>query len=181
MARLSIVFEKIFCFPRSKPSKRSKRSKPSSTPSQSTQVLHVPQHKVELQDQDDGPSAVNSASFHEQARHIAATPVCGMRRIAGPGNAGYIASYQAAQGPGLSSSMLGPNAILPDDTKSQNHDDGTDATLVGDGVGFGNEEDSTHGGELKTSAWQGKPNGTAYDKRQELTEEDEDMWARLAM
>lgn len=29
--------------------------------------------------------------------------------------------------------------------------------------------------------WQGKPNGTAYDRREELTEEDEDMWARMAM
>lgn len=31
------------------------------------------------------------------------------------------------------------------------------------------------------SIWKGAPNGTAYDKREELTPEDEDMWANLAM
>lgn len=31
------------------------------------------------------------------------------------------------------------------------------------------------------STWQGKPNGTTYDRREELTEEDEDAWARMAM
>jgi hypothetical protein len=32
-----------------------------------------------------------------------------------------------------------------------------------------------------TSTWKGKPNGTAYDRREELTEEDEDTWARMMM
>ena len=31
------------------------------------------------------------------------------------------------------------------------------------------------------SQWQGKPNGQLYDKREELSAEDEDMWAKMAM
>lgn len=31
------------------------------------------------------------------------------------------------------------------------------------------------------STWKGTPNGTAYDRREELTAEDEDMWAKMAM
>jgi len=37
---------------------------------------------------------------------------------------------------------------------------------------------TSHHGE---SQWKGKPVGQQYDKREELTPEDEDMWARLAM
>lgn len=43
------------------------------------------------------------------------------------------------------------------------------------------EKKSTHGQDVHKSTWQGKPNGTAYDRREELTVEDEDMWARMAM
>lgn len=32
-----------------------------------------------------------------------------------------------------------------------------------------------------TSVWKSAAKGTQYDKREELTEEDEEMWARLAM
>lgn len=31
------------------------------------------------------------------------------------------------------------------------------------------------------SVWKGAVNGRQYDKREELTEEDEDMWAKMAM
>lgn len=36
-------------------------------------------------------------------------------------------------------------------------------------------------GRTETSPWRGKPIGKPYDRREELTEEDEDMWARMAM
>lgn len=58
----------------------------------------------------------------------------------------------------------------------------TDSTVVG-GEDYYSPRDEkkqltpgTH-----NSTWQGKPNGTTYDRREELTEEDEDMWARMAM
>lgn len=101
-----------------------------------------------------------------------------MRRTAGPGNAGYITSYQATQGLGLASGgRAGPTGII----QGGSHEYSPSMTLVGDEADMEKKGGSTYGGGAKTSTWQGKPNGTAYDKRTELTEEDEDMWARMAM
>lgn len=175
MARLSTFCENLFCCCRPK---RSNDRSP--TKRHARQVLS--QHKNELRNQEEKGhgSDLNSSAFHERARQISAIPVSGMKRTADPGNMGYVTSYQTTQAPNPSSSSGAGPSVTKDGERNQNYDGSTngDATLVGYGV----EVDKLHGGELKTgSTWQGKPNGTVYDKRQELSEEDEDMWARLAM
>lgn len=69
----------------------------------------------------------------------------------------------------------------PRDGRLTNVETGTaEDTLIGSPVDV-EEKKGVYGHDAHKSTWQGKPNGTAYDRREELTEEDEDMWARLAM
>lgn len=106
-------------------------------------------------------------------------PVSGMLRTPGPGQTScYINSYQPAPN-------KGPNAAGREESGARgdrvdNADTNTtDDTLVGSTVDA--EKKGGYGHDTNKSTWQGKPNGTVYDRRTELTEEDEDMWAMLAM
>lgn len=131
------------------------------------------------------PPPSSSSSFHEQARRIAQVPVAGIRRTAGPSNMGFVTTFETARGPLTAPRATGPGASA-DDRTLRSDDGSTSATLVGDGgwgAGVARKEGSwTQAGYPdKKSAWHGKPNGTVYDRREELSEEDEDMWARLAM
>lgn len=74
---------------------------------------------------------------------------------------------------------VGTNPLSARDGRVANFETDTkDDTLVGSAIDAEkNEADS----QENMSTWQGKPNGTTYDRRLELTEEDEDTWARLAM
>lgn len=87
----------------------------------------------------------------------------------------FIRSYQPAQSKG----PYAPGAIEKKSRVETFDTDTTDETLIGSPVDaekkVGYEQD-TH-----KSTWQGKPNGTAYDRREEITGDDVDMWARLAM
>ncbi|PSR90309.1 hypothetical protein BD289DRAFT_221703 [Coniella lustricola] len=114
--------------------------------------------------------------FQQQARQIAQIPVAGMQRTAGTGPAtNFVTTYAPVQARGPGATAATPPAHQPG---ADNATYSTDATLVTDS---GDREDKDGLGKNTASAWKGKPNGTAYDSRQELTEEDEDMWARMAM
>lgn len=117
-------------------------------------------------------------TFQQQARHIAQFQVGGMRRTRG--GSSYLPSYESTQTSGASSSgWTRPYGSLDQTTMSSYGNDGDTAV----------ELDTTEKKDLPVpghrqharSTWQGKPNGTAYDRREELTEEDESMWARLSM
>lgn len=82
----------------------------------------------------------------------------------------YITSYETTQRP-----------IAARHAAANGTEASTDATLVWDAVDIEKEKGLAHAKPTEQSAWEGKPNGTAYDRREELTEEDEDMWARMAM
>lgn len=171
---------------------RSRQSKKASRPHQSTHA-HAPPAHVSPQHvrggEPAGPTkppkreactAPASLSFHQHAQNIAQMPVTGMRR-AGNGMS-FIGAYDTTQRP--SPSYLGVAAPRktnrPHDTAdvSSKHANSTDATTF---VTEKDEEKRQHGADDTKSTWQGKPNGTAYDSRLELTEEDEDLWARMAM
>lgn len=116
-------------------------------------------------------------TFQQQAKHIAQFQVGGMRRTRG--GSSYLPSYESTQTSGASSSgWTRPSYASVDATTitSYGHDSNTTlhATEKKDMHFPGNRQPAT-------STWKGKPNGTAYDRREELTEEDEDMWARMAM
>ena len=51
------------------------------------------------------------------------------------------------------------------------------SSLSSDSTAVDKKYVSKHG----ESTWQNQPKGKAYDKREELTEEDKDMWANMAM
>lgn len=127
------------------------------------------------------PSATNPSpaptTFQQQARQIAQMQVGGMRRTRG--ESPYLPSYESTQTSGASSSGWSqPRYGSVDQTtmSSYGHDDDTM-------LGTTEKKDMHAPGHRQhaRSTWQGKPNGTAYDRREELTEVDEDMWARLSM
>lgn len=131
----------------------------------------------------------SSSSFHQQAREISQIQVAGsgiIRHRAAPGTSSYYHNHEARP-PSSPRSLAAASTIAPtnDDRRASRQ---TDTTLVattegGGGGGLGEDawKKNTTGYNETTSMWKGKPNGTEYDRRQELTEEDEDMWARLAM
>lgn len=101
-----------------------------------------------------------------------------MRRTTGQ-TSNYVTTYAPIQSTGPASSGIRPGASTA--TKSHASTYRTGDTLVADTVDNEKEKEAGGGRDRTESAWKGKPNGTAYDRREELTEEDEDMWARLAM
>ncbi|KAJ9156658.1 hypothetical protein NKR23_g1228 [Pleurostoma richardsiae] len=118
----------------------------------------------------------HAAAYRERNAEIAQKQVAGIRRAAGQG---YVSAYPS-------------RTAGPDDWEAQqaaarrraggqtNYDQttmssyGTEAKLLGDGK-------VPQRRPAQESAWKGKPVGKQYDRREELTEEDEDMWARMAM
>ncbi|KAI3399604.1 hypothetical protein diail_6243 [Diaporthe ilicicola] len=127
------------------------------------------------------PSSQQAPStFHQQARQIAQMQVGGMRRTREASS--YLTSYEStAPTTGAASSAAAwtqPSYASVDQTtlSSYGHDGDT-------APGTGEKKDMHASGPRQNtkSTWQGKPNGTAYDRREELTEEDEDMWARLCL
>lgn len=91
--------------------------------------------------------------------NIAVIPAAGMQRS---NQCTYITSYTST--------------TLSQDTSrssTSNHSTTSDSskTAVETNSSIGNGQ----------SVWKGAPNGTTYDKREELTPEDEDMWANLSM
>lgn len=121
----------------------------------------------------------SSSSFHEKAQEIAQTPVSGILRTPGPV---YISSPQPvpSKGPGSHASRKDNSSRTRETDRLANVETGTaEDTLIGSPIDT--EKKGVYGSEATKGTWQGKPNGTAYDRREELTEEDEDMWARLAM
>lgn len=143
-----------------------------SEPLDALAVHHQPhQHNNESQ----------SSSFHEKAQEIAQKPVTGILRTPGPV---YISSPQPVpnKGPGSHASRRNDLTKSRGDGQLANIETGTaEDTLIGSPIDVETEKKGVYGHDAHKSTWQGKPNGTAYDKREELTEEDEDMWARLAM
>ncbi|KKY39631.1 hypothetical protein UCDDA912_g00335 [Diaporthe ampelina] len=128
------------------------------------------------------PSATSPSpaptTFHQQARHIAKFQVGGMRRARG--GPSYLPSYESTQTPtGASSSgWTRPSyGSVGETTMSSYGHDGDTAPDTAENKDMHVPGHRQHA----RSTWQGKPNGTAYDRREELTEEDESMWARLSM
>lgn len=157
--------------------RRSKSAKPSTSetshpPTASARPhRHAPEHVR--------PGAQPSCAFHDQAQRIAQTPVGGLRRNPGVGQtSSFIISYQPAHSKGPHAAC--ETASNARDGRAATFETGcTEDTLVGSAMDL--EKKGGYGPDANKSTWQGKPNGTAYDRREELTEEDEDMWARLAM
>lgn len=115
----------------------------------------------------------DESAFHQQQQHqhqqradeIAQIQVAGMRRTAG---SGYVPAYAHR--------TTGPD---PDAVSSRPYDQTTVSSYGINGKAWG--EDKYEKQPQTDSAWRGKPVGKQYDRREELTEEDEDMWARMAM
>ena len=105
------------------------------------------------------------SAFHQRADEIAQIQVAGMRRTAG---GGYVHAY--------ANRTAGPD---PDAITSRPYDQTTVSSYGTNGKAWG--EDKYEKQPRADSAWRGKPIGKQYDRREELTEEDEDMWARIAM
>lgn len=120
------------------------------------------------------PPAAELTPFQQQARQIAQIPVAGMRRTTAPGGGAYVASYQTAQHPNPRASPSAPKTMPSNSTMASSHD----TTVVGVEEHFAPRDDKM---APAAAPWQGKPTGTPYDRRTELTEEDEDTWARMAM
>lgn len=122
-----------------------------------------------------------SSSFHAQAQRIAQIPVSGISRTHIGTTSSYLPTSQAVH-------PRGPYATGRDPANFGGYGrvdtfstvDSTGDTLLGSNVDLG-KKGGYGGQESDKGAWQGKPNGTPYDRREELTEEDEDMWARMAM
>lgn len=160
--------------------RRSKTNSTSSSSSQSVHPLPADQKAFQQTFRHQTYESQSSSSFHEKAQEIAQTPVSGILRTPGPV---YISSPQPAQnkGPGSGASRTDDSSKLRGNSRLANVETGTaEDTLVGSPIDVV-EKKGFYGHEANKSTWQGKPNGTAYDRREELTEEDEDMWARLAM
>ncbi|ROV90515.1 hypothetical protein VMCG_09825 [Cytospora schulzeri] len=108
-------------------------------------------------------SGTPSTTFHQQAREIAKIQVGGMRRTVGAGGASsFTASYAPTQ-------PTGPPTSTWKTTTSQTTN-----------PSYGHVGYTSDAGE-KDGKSQGNPTGAAYGRQQETTEDDEDMWARLAM
>lgn len=132
--------------------------------------------------QPDNTATTTSSSFHQQAREISQIQVGGIRRTPGAGT--YISSYHSSSQ--YPRSVAAASTVVPTEADDRRASRQTDATLVADAEQpYVDAEQgwkkNTTGYNTTTSMWKGKPNGTEYDRRQELTEEDEDTWARLAM
>lgn len=87
---------------------------------------------------------------------IAALPVAGMQRTA---QAPFILSHTA-------NTMRRPS---PDTSSASN---ATASSVTAVDTAFVSQRGESH--------WQGKPQGKSYDKREELSADDEDMWANMA-
>ncbi|KAG8168984.1 hypothetical protein KVR01_001733 [Diaporthe batatas] len=128
---------------------------------------------------DDGTTSTSPAptTFQQQASHIAHFQVGGMRRTRD--GSSYLSSYESTQTSGASSSgWTRPSYASAGATTMTSH--GHDSNTALDTTEKKHMHYPSHR-QHATSTWQGKPNGTAYDRREELTEEDEDTWARLMM
>lgn len=119
-------------------------------------------------------------TFQQQARHIAQMQVGGMRRTRGASS--YLPSYESTQTSGASSSgWTRPSYGSGDQTTMSSMTCGHDGDTALDTTEKKGDMPVPGHRQQYRSTWQGKPNGTAYDRREELTEEDESMWARLSM
>lgn len=102
-----------------------------------------------------------STSHHEHASTpaIAGLPAAGMQRS---NQATYITTYTCPAPVQAASTRPTSDVSFISDSSKTAVDDGPVPTTG-------------------QSVWKGAANGTTYDKREELTPEDEDMWANLAM
>lgn len=123
--------------------------------------------------------------FQLQARQIAQMPVAGMRRTTAPGagaSSSFVTTYQTVQNPRqhpappIGSARTDANN-LPKTMPSQSTLSSNDTTMIGTAEHCAHDDKKLPA----NSTWQGKPKGTPYDRREELTEEDQDAWARMAM
>ena len=89
--------------------------------------------------------------------NIANLSVAGMQRS---NQANYVLSHTPAR-------------VAPVSTKESNSTATTASSHTAVEDGFVSKHGESH--------WQGKPKGKIYDKREELSESDEDMWAKMAM
>lgn len=120
--------------------------------------------------QDQSVFSHHQQQHQQRADEIAQIQVAGMRRTAG---SGYVPAYaNRTAGPD-------PDAV----SSSRPYDQMTVSSYGGtNGMAWGSEDKyEKHQQPQADSAWRGKPIGKQYDRREELTEEDEDMWARMAM
>lgn len=131
------------------------------------------------------PSHQPSSAFHAQAQRIAQIPVGGISRNANGTTSCFLpTSGQVAQhGRGPYAGGREPTTPFGHGRKDTLSTVSTSDTLLGSQVDLG---DGKKGGDygqefVDRGAWHGKPKGTPYDRREELTEADEDMWARMAM
>lgn len=108
-------------------------------------------------------------TFQQRAREIAKIQVGGMRRTAGAGGASsHLGSYAPSQPTGPPASILEQRTVhTTQPSYGRGSDEKKDLQFDANGAAKGTD--------------QGKPNEATYDHRQKLSEEDEDMWARLAM
>lgn len=188
MARILAKVKKIFSRPKNLEPASSNASSVDTSydagrrPSTATPSYHhaaavqPPAYRTPPQLQPPATSPSPPTTFQQQARHIAQFQVGGMRRTRG--GSSYLPSYESTQTSGASSSgWTRPYGSMDQTTMSSyGHDGDTalDTTEKKDMPVPGHRQHAR-------STWQGKPNGTAYDRREELTEEDESMWARLSM
>ncbi len=108
--------------------------------------------------------------FHEQADEIARKVVAVVSRVAGNG---YTPSHaNRAVGPERPSHAASP---------TQDSEQTTTSTLTAVEESDDKNEAEKEQGTHAQGTWHGQLVGKKYDRREELTEEDEDMWARLAM
>ncbi|KAG6358986.1 hypothetical protein INS49_012506 [Diaporthe citri] len=190
MARILAKVKKIFSRPKNLEPASSNASSVDTSydaghrPSTATPSYHhaaavqPPAYRSPPQLQPHATSPSPPTTFQQQARQIAQFQVGGMRRTRG--GSSYLPSYESTQTSGgvSSSGWTRPSYGSVDQTtmSSYGHDGDTalDTTEKKDMHVPGHRQHAR-------STWQGKPNGTAYDRREELTEEDESMWARLSM
>ncbi|POS77344.1 hypothetical protein DHEL01_v204267 [Diaporthe helianthi] len=193
MARILARFKKVFSRPKNESEPASSNassidasSDASRRPSTATPSYHhaaavqPPAYRSPPQKlHEDATTSTSPAptSFQQNAKHIAQFQVGGMRHTRD--GLSYLSSYESAQTSGASSSgWTRPSYASAGATTltSYGHDSNT-------ALDTADNKDMHYPGHRlpATSTWQGKPKGTAYDRRQELTEEDEDTWARLMM
>lgn len=110
------------------------------------------------QQKSQSPSLAYKSYENDSGRDIAAMQVAGMQRN---NQSTYITTYTATQ----------PEPTLTAQSTTSTIDSNSSRTAVDPAFV------SKHG----ESHWKGKPNGQHYDKREELSAEDEDAWARMAM